>query len=104
MKKLNKSVASSDQARRKLKIRKGATVQVTAGADKGKKGTVLAVDSRALRIKVQGVKVQTHFDKKDGLKQLEGFIDYSNVKLIEGPAASKPKKTAAKKKTASKTA
>ena len=105
MKKLNKTAANSDQAPRKLKIRKGATVQVTAGQDKGKKGTVLAVDTRALRIKVQGVKVQTHFDKKDGLKQLEGFIDYSNVKLIEGPAAAaKPKKAAAKKKTASKTA
>jgi large subunit ribosomal protein L24 len=91
----------------KLKIRKGSTVQVIAGQDKGKKGTVLAVDSNKMKIKVQGVKVMTHFDKKDGLKQLEGFIDYSNVKLLEAAAAAAPKggkKPAAKKKSASKTA
>jgi large subunit ribosomal protein L24 len=87
----------------KLKIRKGATVQVIAGADKGKKGTVLSVDPKGMRIKVQGVRVQTHFDKKDGQKTLEGFLDYSNVKLLEAAPAAKEKK-AAKKKPASKNA
>jgi len=85
----------------KLKIKKGATVQVIAGADKGKKGTVLEIDSRKLRIRVQGVKVMTHFNKQDGLKQIEGFFDYSNVKLVEGPAASEKKSS---KKAASKKA
>lgn len=84
----------------KLKIRKGATVQVIAGSDKGKKGTVMEVDSNKLRIKIQGVKVMTHFDKKEGLQQKEGFIDYSNVKLVEGPAA--PAKSSSKKTTAKK--
>ncbi len=70
----------------KLKIKKGATVQVISGAEKGKKGTVMEVDSNKLRIKIQGVKVMTHFDKKDGIQQKEGYIDYSNVKLVEGPA------------------
>jgi len=79
----------------KLKIKKGATVQVIAGSDKGKKGTVIAVDVENLKIKVQGIKVQTHYDKKDGLLQKEGFIDYSNVKMVEG-AASKEKKTSKK--------
>ena len=60
----------------KLKIRKGDTVQVITGSDKGKKGEVLAVDPTGLKIKVQGVKVQTHFDKKEGLLKKEGFIDY----------------------------
>ncbi len=85
----------------KLKIKKGATVQVIAGQDKGKKGTVLSVNVKAMKIQVQGVKVQTHFDKKDGLLKKEGFIDYSNVKLLDAP--SKEKKTskkAAKSKTA----
>lgn len=81
-----------------LKIRKGDTVQVTSGSDKGKKGTVLEVKPTALKIKVQGVKVQTHYDKKDGLLKKEGFIDYSNVKLVS--AAAKEKKTT--KKTAAK--
>lgn len=87
----------------KLKISKGDTVQVITGSDKGKKGQVLAVDSKALKIKVQGVKMMTHFDKKDGLKQAEAFIAYSNVKLVEGKTKAKApakKKTAAKSKSA----
>jgi large subunit ribosomal protein L24 len=85
----------------KLKIKKGATVQVISGADKGKKGTVLAVDSKAMQIKVEGVKVQTHYDKKDGLLKKEGFLDYSNVRLLDTPA--KDKKTS-KKASKSKSA
>lgn len=89
----------------KLKIRKGATVEVISGADKGKKGTVLAVDPKALKLKVQGVRVMTHFDKKDGLKKLESFINYANVKLVEQAAPTKAKKVAkTTKKTASKNA
>jgi large subunit ribosomal protein L24 len=85
----------------KLKIKKGATVQVITGSDKGKKGSVLAVDAANMKIQVQGVKVQTHYDKKDGLLKKEGFIDYSNVKLVE--AATKEKKTS-KKTTKQKSA
>lgn len=83
-----------------LKIRKGDTVQVISGADKGKKGTVIEVKPAALKIKIQGVKVQTHYDKKDGLLKKEGFIDYSNVKLVETATKEKKatKKTAAKSK------
>jgi large subunit ribosomal protein L24 len=83
-----------------LKIRKGDTVQVLAGGDKGKKGTVIEVKPTALKIKVQGVKVQTHYDKKDGLLKKEGFIDYSNVKLVE--AAAKDKKASKKASAKSK--
>ena len=81
----------------KLKIKKGDTVQVITGSDKGKKGEVLEVNKSQLRIKVNGVKIQTHFDKKEStIKKLEGFIDYSNVELVE---ASKKKPT--KNKTVS---
>lgn len=86
----------------KLKIKKGATVQVITGQDKGKKGSVLAVDSANMKIQVEGVKVMTHYDKKDGLLKKEGFIDYSNVKLVE--AAAKTKKPAAKKSAKQKSA
>jgi large subunit ribosomal protein L24 len=90
---------------KKLKIKKGATVEVIAGSDKGKKGSVISVDSKKMKIKVQGVRVATHFDKKDGLKKLEAFIDYSNVKLVDAPVAKAAgKKGAAKKKSAAKTA
>lgn len=85
----------------KLKIKKGATVQVISGADKGKKGTVIAVNSKSMQIKVEGVKVQTHYDKKDGLLKKEGFFDYSNVKLLDTPAKDKKtSKKAAKSKSA----
>ena len=83
------------------KIKKGDKVQVIAGADKGKKGTVLEVSPTAMKIKVEGVKVQTHYDKKDGLLKKEGFIDFSNVKLVEAKAkAAKTEKKATKKASA----
>ncbi len=96
----------------KLKIKKGDSVQVIAGADKGKKGKVIEVVSSKMKIRVEGVKVMTHFDKKDGLKKLEGLFDYSNVKLLDAAkkSADKSEKKAAKKaptkakKASSKTA
>ncbi|HND86438.1 MAG TPA: KOW motif domain-containing protein [Pseudobdellovibrionaceae bacterium] len=84
----------------KLKIKKGDSVQVITGSDKGKKGTVLEIDKSAMRIKVEGVKVQTHYDKKDGLLKKEGFIDYSNVKLVGAGDKKKTSKKASKAKSA----
>lgn len=86
----------------KLKIRKGATVEVITGSDKGKRGEVLDVDAQKLRIRVQGVKVLTKHSKQNGLVKAEGYIDYSNVKLIE--AAAPAKKKAAKKTAKEKSA
>lgn len=89
----------------KLKIRKGDNVQVIAGADKGKKGKVLEVSPAKMQIRIEGIKVMTHFDKKDGLKKIEGFLDYSNVKLLDAAkkaAEKKEKKAPAKKKAAAK--
>lgn len=86
----------------KLKLKKGDTVQVIAGDDKGKKGAVIEVNKEKLKIKVAGVRIQTHFDKKEGLLKKEGFVDYSNVKLVE--SKTKDKKTAAKKTSKSKSA
>lgn len=83
----------------KLKIKKGSTVQVISGSDKGKKGSVLEIDTNKMLVKVQGVRMQTHFDKKDGLLTKEGFLDYSNLKLI-GEAKKEAKKTS--KKTSAK--
>jgi large subunit ribosomal protein L24 len=84
----------------KLQIKKGATVEVIAGKDKGLKGAVMEVDPVRLKIKVQGVKMQTHYSKQDGLQKREGYVDYSNVKMLEAPKASEAKTT--KKKTSSR--
>lgn len=79
----------------KLSIKKGSTVQVIAGSDKGKKGEVIELNLKKMKVKVQGVRVQTHFDKKEGVLKKEGFVDYSNVKLISSPTSksSKDKKS-----------
>lgn len=86
----------------KLKIKKGSTVKVIAGSDKGKTGSVLEVYPKTMRIKVQGVRIQTNLDKKENqLVKAEGTIHYSNVKLVEAASKAKAKP---KKKTASKNA
>jgi len=81
----------------KLKIKKGATVQVMAGSDKGKKGTVLEILPSKMKVRVQGARMQTHFDKENGISEKEGLIDYSNLKLVEGPAAKSKGRAKAKK-------
>ena len=86
----------------KLKIKKGDSVKVIAGSDKGKTGDVIVVDSKNLKIKVQGIKVMTHYDKKEGLLKKEGFIDYSNVQLVEGKKAPAKAKKAVKPKAKTK--
>ncbi|MGE3683515.1 MAG: KOW motif-containing protein [Bdellovibrionales bacterium] len=80
----------------KLKIRKGATVQVISGSEKGKKGTVLEVNPSRMGARVQGLRMQTHFSKQDGVQQKEGYIHYSNLKLVEGPAAKASAKSKSK--------
>ncbi len=85
----------------KLKIRKGASVKVITGSDKGKQGTVLDVDTAGMRVKVEGVKIMTKHSKEHGIKKAEGYIHYSNVALVEAAAK---KKTSAKKATKSKSA
>lgn len=93
----------------KLKINKGDTVEVIAGSDKGKKGVVLSVNPKKFNVLIQGVRVQTRCDKKEGQIKKEGYIDYSNVKLISKKinkaSKSKPKMVAQKptdKKTVAK--
>jgi len=83
----------------KLKIKKGSTVQVIAGAEKGKKGTVLEINTSKMGVRVQGIRIQTHFDKKEGLLKKEGLIHYSNLKLVEGPAAQAKASSKAKSKS-----
>jgi len=86
----------------KLKVTKGATVQVIAGSDKGKRGTVLDLKKETMMVRVQGVRMTTKHSKKDGVVKSEGYIHYSNVKLVD--AAKKETKKTSKKAAKSKTA
>lgn len=69
------------------KIRKGDTIQVTKGKDKGKKGKVLNVFTNG-KILVENInlakkhKRQTSQDQKGGIIQIEAPINQANVKLV----------------------
>lgn len=73
----------------KLKMKKGDEALVIAGAEKGKKSKVLEIDISKLKVRLQGVRVQTHFDKKEGIQKKEGWMDYSNVRLVSSVPKSK---------------
>ncbi len=81
-----------------FRIRKGDLVQVVGGVGRsnGKQGHVLAVDRKAERVRVEGVRVQKRHvkpgrkaSKTGGIVEKEGFIDLSNVMLVD-PASGKP--------------
>jgi len=72
-----------------MKIRKGDTVKVITGNDKGKSGKVLKTFPDANRIIVEGVKlVKRHTrpsqkNRKGGIVEKEGSIQVSNVMLFD---------------------
>ena len=68
------------------KIKKGDTVRVIAGVDKGKEGKVLEV--KGSKVKVEGInKVKMHIkpnqsNAKGGIVEEEAFFDVSNVMYV----------------------
>jgi large subunit ribosomal protein L24 len=78
----------------KLHIRKGDTVTVIAGDDKGKSGKVLEVLLDKRRVVVEGVNIITKHEKpsagkpEGGIKKTEASVHISNVQLID-PASGK---------------
>lgn len=58
----------------KLKIKKGDTVRVITGKDKGKEGKVLAVDVKNSRVIVEGVNLATKHLKANGGQQQGGIV------------------------------
>ena len=78
----------------KLKVKKGDTVIVITGRDKGKTGSVLRVDPGACRVVVQGVNmVKRHTrpgaGQTGGIVEKEAGIHISNVAHID-PKSSQP--------------
>jgi large subunit ribosomal protein L24 len=73
----------------KLKIKKGDTVQIIAGDDKGKTGKVLQVMPKENKVIVEGCKTvkkaikPTEENTKGGHVNKEMPIDISNVKKVE---------------------
>ena len=73
----------------KLKIKKGDTVEVIAGDDKGKKAAVLSVSAAKMQVVVEGCKVAKKTVKpsdnnpKGGFENKEMPMDISNVRKVE---------------------
>ena len=71
-----------------LKIKKGDTVKVITGKDKGKEGKVISVDVQKGKVVVEGVNMITKHSKPSqanpngGIVQKEAAIDISNVMLV----------------------
>lgn len=79
----------------KLHIRKGDTVMVIAGDDKGKSGKVLEIVMEKNRAIVEGVNIVTKHEKpsagkpEGGIKKTEAALHISNLMLVD-PANGKP--------------
>ena len=73
----------------KLHIKKGDTVKVIAGDDKGKSGKVLEVFLAKQRAVVEGVNISTKHEKpsagkpEGGIKKVEAPIHVSNLMLVD---------------------
>ena len=87
---------------RKLHVKKGDNVLVTAGNDKGKKGRVLMVFPDKDRVLVEGINVRTHHEKpsqenqQGGRVQKEASIHISNVMVID-PTTDEPSRIGRKR-------
>ena len=85
----------------KLHIKKGDTVIVLAGEDKGRTGKVLKVEREKMRAIVEGVNIVTKSAKpsaknpQGGVVKVEAPIHISNLSLID-PKSGKPTRIAIK--------
>ena len=73
----------------KLKIKKGDTVKVIAGNNKGETGRVLMVNPDKMTVLVEGVNLRSKAQRPSqqfpngGIHQQEAPIHYSNVMLVD---------------------
>ena len=84
-----------------IKIRKGDTVKVMSGKDKGKTGTVLHVEPKKDRVFVEGMNIQKRHQRPrsirdaqraeavGGVIEKEGPVHVSNVMLLD-PKSNEP--------------
>jgi large subunit ribosomal protein L24 len=71
-----------------MNIRKGDTVQIISGNDRGKRGRVLSVTKDRKRVVVEGVRMMMHHtkpstrDQQGGIIEREAPIHVSNLMLV----------------------
>ncbi len=78
----------------KWRIKKGDTVQLIAGKDKGKSGEILEVFRDTRRVKVKGLNLVTKHKRPSqmaagGIERMEASIHASNVMVLD-PKDQKP--------------
>jgi large subunit ribosomal protein L24 len=70
------------------KLKKGDTVVISTGKDKGKEGKIVEVDRKKNRVLIQGANMVTKHAKpsatnqQGGIVHQEAFIDASNVMYV----------------------
>ena len=73
----------------KLRIKKGDTVKVLAGNNKGESGRVLLVNRDSMRVTVEGVNMRSKAVRPSqqhpngGIIKIEAPVHYSNVMLLD---------------------
>ncbi len=79
----------------KLKIKKGDTVKIIAGNDKGKSGVVRSIDTKKMRLIVEGQNMIKRHTKPSaahpdgGIIEREAAIHISNVAIMDGDVVSR---------------
>jgi large subunit ribosomal protein L24 len=74
----------------KFHVKKGDEVVVLAGAERGKRGKIIAVNAKNSRVIVEGLKMIKRHTRKSqdrpqgGIVEREGTIHISNVMKAEG--------------------
>jgi len=87
-----------------MRIRRGDTVYIRTGAEKGKTGKVLNLNFKKQAIIVEGINMRkkhqrpTQKNRKGGIITIEGSINISNVGLYN-PALSGPTKISSREVT-----
>ena len=73
----------------KSRVKKGDTVIIITGSDRGKRGKIIELLCKKGKVKVEGAKIVTKHVKprsqgqKGGIVRTESFIDISNVMLLD---------------------
>ena len=74
---------------KRVKVKKGDTVKVISGGSKGKQGTVMSVDRKTDRVKIEGINmVKKHVkpgpaNPQGGIESVEASIHISNVMVVD---------------------
>ena len=96
-----KNSNQSKRFRPKYHVKKGDTVKVLSGNDKGKEGRVLHVDTKTGRAIVEGIRIMKHHTKpsatnpQGGIIPKEALIPICKLMVID-PSTGKPSRVGRK--------